>query len=130
MAESIADKLKKAWKHITTDSNELAKELRRLNPNYMYQSGSKKTALVKRAKDNIKKNKASDAKDKKIAGDPKFLEGRASTTKPVVKKKVIKKTPRFIRGNWAKVPRKKKTMTKAELNQFKQAKVKPTTKRS
>ena len=55
MAESIADKLKKAWKHITTDSNELAKELRRIDPGYIYQSGSKKTALVKRAKDNIKK---------------------------------------------------------------------------
>ena len=55
MAESIADKLKKAWKHITTDSNELAKELRRLDSGYIYQSGSKKTALVKRAKDNIKK---------------------------------------------------------------------------
>jgi hypothetical protein len=65
MAESIADKLKKAWKHITTDSNELAKELRRLNPNYMYQSGSKKTALVKRAKSNIKKNKASVPRKKK-----------------------------------------------------------------
>jgi LysM repeat protein len=66
MAEkTVKEMINDFFKNIGGDTNELAKELRKLDSKYMYRDGKTRTKLKAQARANMKKNKESNKRSKK-----------------------------------------------------------------
>jgi len=131
MAEkTVKEMINDFFKNIGGDTNELAKELRKLDSKYMYRDGKTRTKLKAQARVNMKKNKKSneEAKKKKPAqnstdgfGKKKFIdqEGGVAQGLPIKakgKKKPVDQEGGVAQGLPIKAKGKKKVKKKVAQN--------------
>ena len=111
MAETLQEMQKRKRKNPKSWTKADQKKLlqRQIDRRKSKPTAPKPLNLYQRQLDKMKRLKAeAAAKKRKATGPQTKTPTIIESNKPVVKKKVTEKKPRFIRGKWAGVPRKKK----------------------